>query len=96
MKTEELVDILTDNDEFLEFGNVTEKLNSRPDIHAFILLNAILPSDRCIIAAAEHDQIYLDVDLDELADVVTPEQALELSRCGVFVESRTDSLSMFV
>jgi len=96
MKTKELVAILTDNDEFLAFGNVAEKYSSRPDLHAFIFLNKFVPGDEDIVAAAEHDQIFLGVGLEELAEVITPEQALDLSRCGVFVSRETDSLSMFV
>ncbi len=36
-----------------------------------------------MVSAAEHDEIYLEVDVDEFCGVATEEQALELVRCGV-------------
>ncbi len=49
-----------------------------------------------MVSAAEHDEILLDVDLEELAKVATEEQIVELIRCGVRYDSSTDSLAMFV
>lgn len=80
--------------DFLEFDRVENKLSSRPDLHAFILLNELVPSDRDMIASAEHDQIWLDVDADQLAKVITEEQIITLRRCGVFYADW--GLSMFV
>lgn len=86
----------TDNDEHGEFQRVENKLNGRPDIHAYLLLDSLFPGDRDMVSAAEHDIIYLAPDAEELAKVATEEQVLELIRCGVFVDTETDSLAMFV
>jgi len=84
------------DDDFIEFDRVKNKLSSRPDIHAFILLNQLCPGTRDMVSAAEHDEIFLDVEVDELSKAATKEQILELVRCGVRYDTSTDSLAMFV
>lgn len=84
------------NGEFLKFDRVQNKLSTRPDIHAFILLNNLFPKGRDIVCAAEHDEIFLDVEVEELAKVVTEDQMVDLIRCGVRYDSSSDSLAMFV
>lgn len=83
------------SEEFLKFDRVENKRSSRPDIHAFILLNEMFPGTRDMISAAEHDVIYLDVDGEEFIDTATDEQIVELTRCGVIYDSDTNSLQMF-
>ena len=78
-----------------KFEDVDEKLSQRPDLHAFIRLDQWFPDDTDIVTSAEHDQIYLGVketDVESLSD----EQIVELSRCGVWLDSEFDCLSMFV
>jgi len=83
------------DDEFLKFERVENKLSRRPDLHAFLLLDSLLPGDRDIVSAAAHDEIYLDVELDQLAaTAITEEQVRDLVRCGV--RESEDSLCMFV
>ena len=82
--------------DFLKFDRVENKKSSRRDIHAFILLNELLPGTCPIVSAAEHDEIYLDANCDELAKVITVEQVTELQRCGVRFDGEYDSLCMFV
>lgn len=84
------------DDDFIKFERVKNKLSSRPDIHAFILLNQLVPGDYDMVSAAEHDEIFLDVDPEELAKVATEEQIVELIRCGVRYSGETGSLAMFV
>ena len=48
-----------------------------------MLLDQLLPGDSDIVSAAEHDEIFMDVDLEELAKVVTVQQVTDLVRCGV-------------
>lgn len=81
-------------DEFLKFDRVTYKLSSRPDLHAFILLNTIQPSEDEMIADAAEDHIWLDIDCRELAKVITEAQIIELARCGVFYDKDDGRLSM--
>ena len=82
------------NDDFLKFDRVENKLSTRPDIHAFILLNELFPDTRDIVAAAGHDIIYLDITTEQTAKL-TDEQILDLTRCGVMFENESEGLSMF-
>lgn len=71
------------DDEYLEFEKVENKLSSRSDLHAFILLDRLVPGHHDIVSDATHDEIYLDTDIEELAKVATEEDILTLIRCGV-------------
>lgn len=83
------------NGEYLKFENVRDKLCSRPDLHAFMLLNQLVPSGRDIIVSAEHDEIWLDIPTDYLSEVATEEQICDLIRCGIRYEA-LHGLCMFV
>lgn len=95
MTKEEMLEIFSEREGFGEFQDVETKLSNRPDLHAFLLLDKLNPSDdgECIIAAAEHDEIYLWADLDTVAKNATEEQINELILCGVFISE--DSFAMF-
>lgn len=81
--------------EFLKFDRIQDKRSNRPDLHAFLLLDSLLPSNKDIVASASHDEIYLDVEIDELAESgITEEQICDLVRCGVRVGDY--GLCMFV
>ena len=94
------------NNEFLKFERVTPRRSQRADLHAFLLLDELVPppkvasqaGDYChdMVSAAEHDVIWLYVDCDALAVVVTQEQVVELSRCGVRYDDDVESLALFV
>ena len=85
-----------DGNDFLEFDLVENKHTNRPDLHAFILLDKLIPgSTGDIIDAAEHDEFYLSINIDDLEKVITIEIAQELSRCGVMYNSDHDCLYMF-
>ena len=84
------------NDEFLNFDRVENKTSQRADLHAFNLLDKLMPATRDIVCCAEHDEIWLDVEPEELSKVATEEQIIELIRCGVRYDIGTDSLAMFV
>jgi hypothetical protein len=83
------------NDEFCKFENVQNKLSNRPDLHAFILLDKLVPGNSDIISASEHDEFYLDIDIQKLEQVITEEQIVDLVRCGVRYDTGYDCLSMF-
>lgn len=98
MDVEEFEEKLTKASEKSKYGDfekkVTNKLSQRRDLHVFLLLDKLIPDkSRDIIAAAEHDMIYLEGHLEEIAEVITDEQIEELAHCGVFID---DGLSMFV
>lgn len=82
--------------EFLKFEKVENKTSQRRDLHAFMLLDRLVPGEKDIVGCAEHDEIWLEVDPEELAKVATEEQIIELIRCGVRYDEDTESLAMFV
>lgn len=82
--------------DFCKFSAVEPKRSSRGDIHAMILLNELQPSDGDMIAAAEHDVIWFDIDVEKLMETITDQQIQELARCGISYDESLDSLSMFV
>lgn len=82
------------NSEFLQFECVLNKRSNRPDLHAFMLLDELMPDDKDIVSSASHDQIWLWVELDKLDSVIDETQVRELVQCGIFIDE--DALSMFV
>lgn len=73
------------NDEYLKFERVENKRSSRPDLHAFLLLDELFPGTRDIVSHASHDEIYLDIDSDDI-EKLTEGQVIELLRCGVLYD----------
>lgn len=84
--------------EFLKFERIEKPLHPRPDLCAFLRLHELLPVDkpRDMVAAAEHDEIFLDCDCDKLAQVATQEDIVYLHRCGVRFDRSLESLTMYV
>lgn len=92
-------------DEFLKFELVAHRLSNRPDLHAFLLLDSIVPPEPTsgiptrshnMVASAEHDEIWLHTDLEKLAEFATEGQVVDLIRCGVRLDDEVYSLAMFV
>ena len=81
------------HDDFLKFERIINPPSRRPDLCAFLLLDKLLPGTRDIVSCAEHDQIYLGIDIDELARVASKDDIIYLLRCGVLYDD--DSLIMF-
>ncbi len=71
------------NEEFVRFERISVPRHPRPDLHAFLLLHELDPNSCHMVAAAEHDEIYLEVDPERVATKITEDQVLELVRCGV-------------
>ncbi len=65
----------------------------RADLSAFMLLNRLVPEGGDIVAGAEHDKIWLGVNLEKLAAVATEADVENLVAWGVFIDE--DSLAMF-
>ncbi len=96
MNTQEMAELFEKHNEaFLKFDEIVEKRSNRPDLHAFLLLEAVCPGDRDMICAAEHDQIYLEVDGRKFAENCTEEQIIELIRCGVMLDEGEEYFTMF-
>ena len=52
-------------DEFLKFDRMENTTDIKsPDLYAFVLLDKLMPSNHDMIAAAEHDQIWLRTDME--------------------------------
>lgn len=82
--------------EYLQFDCVEPKLSTRPDLHAFLLLDRLVPGTEDIVAAAEHDEIWLNIDCKKLREVITEGDIVTLTRCGIRYDSDNDSLASFV
>jgi len=81
--------------DYLKFEDIAEKLSQRRDMHAFMLLESLLPGQRPMISASENDEIYLDVPVNQLAGI-TDARIQELVRCGVRYDARYENLHMFI
>lgn len=82
--------------EYLEFKRIERPLHHRPDMHAFLLLDSLVPNIRDIVTSAEHDEIWLSVKPEDIAKVATKEQIVELIRCGVRLDDDGSYFCMFV
>ena len=95
----------TYNDEYGKGQDIPKirRLAHRDDVHAFMMLDRLLPPKKKqlehgppdMICGAEHDKIWLGVEYKELAKAgITEEQIIDLIRCGCMAES--EGISMFV
>jgi hypothetical protein len=100
MTTREMLEIAERNndEEFGEFKRIVppDRLSNRPDLHAFLLLDKLIPAASDMVSAAEHDEIWLSIDIDDLAKVITEADIIALTRCGVRFDEDSESLAMFV
>lgn len=95
MRTRELQELFDAHGrEYLKFDRVSNPRSKRPDLHAFLLLDELVPGDSDMISCAWHDNIGLEIRLSDLAKVITEEQVIELIRCGVRIDEE-DHLVMF-
>lgn len=81
--------------EYLKFDRVENKRSQRPDLHAFLLLDELVPGKHDMISAAEHDEFFIDIEVSDLEKVINDAQVIELIRCGVMYDSGNDCLHMF-
>lgn len=88
-------------DEFLKFASIENPRHRRPDLCAFLMLDSAVEKRNGIggfsdmVAAAEHDQIWLEISAEDLAPVATDDLIRDLCRCGVMYDADTESLAMF-
>ena len=83
------------NDEYLKFERVVNPLHPRSDLAGFLLLDKIAPGTNDMISAAEHDEFFLDVDMEGFKKVATEENIITLIRCGIRYSSEYDCFCMF-
>ncbi len=74
--------------EYLEFKKIKNKLNHRPDLHAFLLLDSLSKKNdnSDMISYSAHDEFFLSVAPEDIKDV-TEDQIIELIRCGVRISN---------
>lgn len=80
-----------------KFDRITEHLATRPDVHAFVLMDRLCPSRGGIdiVYNTTDEDIILDIKLTDLAKTISPEQVLELVRCGLFFDADGHMTSMY-
>ena len=106
MTTEELKHLFDQFSDDIDFDYPPPSelmVSTRGDLNALLLLDKLLPVAATyhglapdLISCAEHDQLWLATDVEELAKVITREQVQALVFFGVFYHPDVDSLSMFV
>lgn len=77
------------------------KFHKRKDISGFLLLDKIcarIPDNnesQSFISASEHDVVYLSVDVQKIAEVITEEEIQALIASGILFSSHEDCLFRF-
>lgn len=84
------------DDEFLKFESIESPANERPDLCAFLILDQLAPGSSDMVTTAEHDKIYLEVEPEDLAKVITESDIRDLIRCGIMYDEDENLLWMFV
>jgi hypothetical protein len=86
------------NSDHLKTKELTNILHPRCDLNAFLLLHTLAPSKSGgdMVSSAEHDEIYLDVDIEALQQNASDEDIQNLVRCGIMYHAEYDCLYMFV
>lgn len=96
MTTEELAGLFDKHsDEYIKFERITNKRSQRPDLHALLVIDGLCPGDRDIISAAEHDEFWLSVSVNDFAAVATEDLVIELTRCGLRYDNYCEALGFF-
>ena len=65
------------------------------DVKGRTVIPGLIDNHSHWIRAAEHDEFWLNVDCDKLAEVATEQDIITLTRCGVRYDADNDSLAMF-
>lgn len=87
------------SDDFLVFSCIpeSERPFSSSDLCAWVLLDRRFPDEknRDMVSAAEHDEIWLRITSEEIAQL-TDAEILYLTRCGVRYDDDLGALCMYV
>ena len=88
------------DDEFLNFEDIENKRSSRSDLHAFLLLDSLVPGSGRIIAGADHDEIYLECDVaaleaeeKDILELIRPELVDPYPNLGDYVYNLKEVLN---
>lgn len=82
--------------EYRKFASVESKRSRRPDLHAFLLLDELCPSEGHMVQHASKYEIFLAPDVQKLEKVITQDQVTELVRCGVRYDAEFGCLMLHV
>jgi hypothetical protein len=74
---------LEDTEEYLQFHKIKNPLSKRPDMHALLMLDKMFPEEGDMIDWAGHEVIGISISPEELLEVATKEELLDLYRCGL-------------
>jgi hypothetical protein len=100
MTEDQLEEFFEENsEEYIKFERIENPKHSRPDLCAMLMISEIqsrhYPEKRSdLISGAEHDKIFFDVDIEDIAEYSSKEELIDLIRCGIFIEE--GNLAMFV
>lgn len=81
--------------EMFEVAEKNVKYGSINDLQGFMLLDKLIPFQNDVVSAADHDQIWLDVDLEKLSEIITQEQVNMLYSSGMSIDEDNNSFMMF-
>ena len=86
-------------DEYLEFERIQNPKHTRRDICAMLIIHEIQSRNESqrqdtMISWAGHEEIYLDVNVEEISEYITEEEIIDLIRCGVRLEE--SNFAMFI
>ena len=83
-------------DEYIKFEKVKDPIYPRPDICAFLILDKLVPAkNRNMVGSIGYDDIWLDVDCEELAKVASEQDIETLVRCGIGYDDDYGALYMW-
>lgn len=92
MTEQELIELFKKHDDkFLEKPEGERRI----DLDAFNLLDKLLPRKHDMISASEHDEFFLSVRLDELAEVISEDEVIFLTQCGARIDDYESGLCFF-
>lgn len=96
MTKQEMIDLwnrLWDEIDWKEKVPESERLAGSDFLHGMVLLDRLVPG--CEVSAAEHDEVWLSTDLEELAKAVSEDQVRQLVKCR-FLIWENESIQKFV
>lgn len=82
-----------------KFEELSNPASKRSDLVAFMLLDSLVPEEqagRKIIIGHNHDEVFLGINCEALAKVITDAQVKDLLRCGITYDTSHACLAMFV
>ena len=84
-------------DEYLNFKHVVKPRSKSRNLHGIMLLDSLIPfGEGNFLSGAEHDEVYLDVDVEALSEKLSEDLIVELIRSGITLDTSFNCLRMNV